>query len=104
MGIADLFAEIMASSSFTRAHAEAPEEDRESKDDEADNENEAKSEDAGATEEEGEDAVEKDAGGDIGEEEEEEEEGENDEEPVDPKPKFEEGEPINTSTNIPRVP
>jgi cobalamin biosynthesis protein CobT len=85
MGIAGLFSDLMAGLGFHEAHAEAPAEEEENKEDGADVGGE-KSEEGG---EEG-------AGGDGGGEEEsgaeeEAEAEEEDDEPVDPKPKLEEG-------------
>jgi ubiquinol-cytochrome c reductase subunit 6 len=81
MGIADFFSDLYSSMGFPEAHADAPPEDDNSKEEGGDDD---KSE--GEGDEEG-----GEAGGDEegGEEEPEEEE---EEEPVDPKPKLEEGE------------
>jgi cobalamin biosynthesis protein CobT len=85
MGIAGLFSDLMAGVGFHEAHAEAPAEEEENKEDGAD-----------VGEEKSEEGGEERAGGDGGGEEEsgaeeEAEAEEEDDEPVDPKPKLEEG-------------
>jgi ubiquinol-cytochrome c reductase subunit 6 len=87
MGIADFFSDLYSSMGFPEAHADAPPEDDDSKEDGGDAD---KSEGEGDEKAEGRDEEGGEAGGDEGGEEEPEEEEE--EEPVDPKPKLEEGE------------
>ena len=92
MGLTDLFADFYASLAFTNVHAEVPEADQgevvggDGAEPEEGNVGAKDDDEDGGEEEEGG----KDEGGEDAEEEEEEEEEEEDE-PVDPKPRLEEG-------------
>jgi hypothetical protein len=87
MGITDFFSDLMASVGFQEAHAEAPAEDEDNKDEGGDEEKSKEGGEEGEEDAGGEDeGAEKEGGA-----EEQEEEEEEDDEPVDPKPRIEEG-------------
>lgn len=92
MGLTDLFSDFLSTMTFTEARAEAPADDDDAAADQPDEASDegSKADDAGDAEggEEGAGEDDDEAGGDEAAEEEEEEE---EDEPVDPKPRLEEG-------------